>query len=259
VDVVAFAASPPNPAVNARTPFQIFANLVEPPLICIALLGVLVRSATCISQERERGTWESLLVTPLGPAEISAAKLLGSLLCMRSIWLLVALLWLLGMAAGQLRPVFVGGAALLVTVLAFCTAAVGMSLSLSMRSSLRALSVGVALTLVLSGGYLLCAFPLVVPTLASQQPPFLLLSPCIPFLLVSSMLLAIQDQTNSSLVVAACALGGALYAITGLLLLAAVRRWFNQLAGRAGISICRLAVTCAASRPTRHAPTHQGP
>jgi hypothetical protein len=61
----------------------------------------------------------------------------------------------------------------------------------------------------------------------------MLLSPCIPFLLVSSMLLAVQDQANSSLVVVTCGLGGALYAIAGILLLVAVLRWFDQLAGRA--------------------------
>src|SRR5262249_29392002 len=37
---------------STRTPFQVFAVLVEPPLLCIGLLGIVVRAATCISGER---------------------------------------------------------------------------------------------------------------------------------------------------------------------------------------------------------------
>jgi ABC-type transport system involved in multi-copper enzyme maturation permease subunit len=53
------AISPNGFAATARTPFQVFAVLVEPPLLCIGLLGVVVRAATCISGERERGQWEA--------------------------------------------------------------------------------------------------------------------------------------------------------------------------------------------------------
>src|SRR5262249_42107326 len=53
-------------SASTRTPFQVFAVLVEPPLLCIGLLGIVVRGATCISGERERGQWDSLLVTPVG-------------------------------------------------------------------------------------------------------------------------------------------------------------------------------------------------
>jgi ABC-type transport system involved in multi-copper enzyme maturation permease subunit len=137
-----------------RTPFRVFATLVEPPLMCIALLGVLVRGATCASLERERGTWDGIVMTPVSAGEIIAAKVLGCVFCVRWIWLLVGLLWSLGVISGQLRPAAAAGTVLLVTVLALSAAAVGMLLSARLKSSLRAVTTAVGLSLLIGGGYL---------------------------------------------------------------------------------------------------------
>src|SRR5262249_1050653 len=45
--------------------------------------GVGLRAAVSIASERERGTWDALLMTTLVPSEISIAKLVGSLYALR--------------------------------------------------------------------------------------------------------------------------------------------------------------------------------
>jgi ABC-type transport system involved in multi-copper enzyme maturation permease subunit len=227
----ALAVTLASPA-GGRTPFQVFAIIVEPPLLCIALLGVTARAATCVSLERERGTWESLLTTPCNTGEIITAKLLGCLFSTRWVWLLVGLLWVLGVVSGQLRPAAFVGTVLLVTMLAVCAATVGLLLSLRLKSSLRALTTAMALGLVLSGGYLLCTLPLLMPLGGAKEPPFWLLAPCVPFLLITSMLLGIENLPNSPQMIAACGLGGAFYAVTALTAFLIVWRWFDRLAGR---------------------------
>jgi hypothetical protein len=226
----AVTVTSPKPG-GGRTPFQVFATLVEPPLLCIALLGVLVRAATCVSREREWGTWDSLLLTPLRPGEIIAGKLLGCLFSMRWVWGLVGLLWVLGVISGQLGSASLAGTAVLVGVLALCAAAVGLLLSLHLRSSLWALTVAVGLSLVLGGGYLLGILPLLTPLAGTSEPPFWLLAPCVPYLLVASLLLGVGDQPNASQLLTTCCLGGALYAVAGL---AALRRVWRRLEPRTG-------------------------
>ena len=71
-----------------------------------ALLGFLIqwgvglRASVSISSERERGTWDALLTSPLGANEIVVGKLWGSLYALR--WLIGAtfLAWGLAAAAG---------------------------------------------------------------------------------------------------------------------------------------------------------------
>jgi ABC-type Na+ efflux pump permease subunit len=226
------AISPNGFAATARTPFQVFAVLVEPPLLCIGLLGVVVRAATCISGERERGQWDSLVVTPLSAAEIIWGKLWGCLFSVRWVWLLVALLWVLGVVFGQLRPVALLETLFLVIAIALCAATVGLLLSLWCKTSLRALIAALGVSLLLSGGYLLFGLPLFMPFGPGTEPPFWLLSPCVPFLLVTSMVLGAQDLPNTQQMLATCHLGGAIYIAAWLILLGIVWRSFDRLAGR---------------------------
>jgi hypothetical protein len=220
-----------NPTGGARTPFRVFATLVEPPLVCIALLGVLVRGATCVSLERERGTWDGLLLAPVGAGEVILAKVLGCLFCVRWIWVLVGLLWSLGIASGQLRPAAAAGAAVLVGVLALSAAALGLLLSVGLSSSLRALTAAVGFSLVVGGGYLLCALPLLTPLGGAKAPPFWLLAPCVPFLVITSMVLGVGDVPIPPQMLATCGLGAALYAVGAVGALVVVRTWINRAAG----------------------------
>src|SRR4029453_212508 len=58
-------------------------NLVLQVALTVGVLVTLLVSADTISGERERGTLESLLLTPVGRRSIAVGKLLGAL----SLWL----------------------------------------------------------------------------------------------------------------------------------------------------------------------------
>jgi ABC-type transport system involved in multi-copper enzyme maturation permease subunit len=226
----ALAVSLTDPAVGPRTPFRVFATLVEPPLVCIALLGVMVRAATAVSGERERGTWDSVLTTPLTPAAIVGGKLIGSLLASRWIWLLLALLCTLGVATGQLRPRGLLLTVLSATAIALCAATLGLLLSLRCKTSLRALIAALGISLSLSGGYLLLCLPLLLAR--GSEPRAWLIAPCVPAQFVLAVVLAAADPPNGSVLESTCCLGAGIYAIVWTGLLAIVWWRFDRLAGR---------------------------
>jgi ABC-type Na+ efflux pump permease subunit len=228
----ALAVSPAIPPTGPTTPFRVFALLVEPPLVCIGLLLVMARAATSVSAERERGTWDSLMPTPLSTGAILGGKLLGALLAARRVWLLVGLLWTVGVASGQLQPGALAVSAAVAAAVGFCAAALGLLLSLRLRGSLRALAVAAGVTAVVAGGYLLLGLPLLGPVLAGKEPPFWLLSPCVPFLAVGPMLLGVGGQANEPALLAACGTGGGLYGAAGLVLLVITWKRFDRWAGR---------------------------
>jgi ABC-type transport system involved in multi-copper enzyme maturation permease subunit len=217
---------------STRTPFQVFAVLVQPPLLCIGLLGVVVWASTCVTGERERRQWDSLLVTPVGAGELIWGKLGGCLWSMRWLWLLVGLLWVLGLVSGQLRLVALFETLFLVSALTLCAATLGLLLSLRCKTSLRALILAVGISLLLSGGYLLFALPLFMPLGPGREPPFGLLAPCVPFLFVTSIVLGVQDLPNAPQMLATCTTGGTIYVVAWLILLGMVWRSFDSLAGR---------------------------
>jgi ABC-type transport system involved in multi-copper enzyme maturation permease subunit len=66
--------------------------------------AVGLRAAVAIASERERGTWDALLTSPLEGPEIVAGKLLGSLHALR--WLILAMLlaWSLALGIGAMEP-----------------------------------------------------------------------------------------------------------------------------------------------------------
>jgi ABC-type Na+ efflux pump permease subunit len=63
---------------------------------CVLQWGVGLRAAVSVASERERGTWDSLLLSPLEPGEISRAKLYGSLHALRHMAGAMVLAWTLG-------------------------------------------------------------------------------------------------------------------------------------------------------------------
>jgi ABC-type transport system involved in multi-copper enzyme maturation permease subunit len=58
--------------------------------------GVGLRAAVSVASERERGTWDALLMSPLTPAEIGRAKLYGSIHALRYMAGAMVLAWTLG-------------------------------------------------------------------------------------------------------------------------------------------------------------------
>jgi len=102
--------------------------------------GIGLRAAVSIASERDRATWDALLVTPLTPDEIVPAKLYGSLNALR--WMAGAMImaWSIGLILGSvsggqyarwIAGVFTGGTFM---------AAMGVRASLAMPSATRAMA-----------------------------------------------------------------------------------------------------------------------
>ena len=102
--------------------------------------AVGLRAAVSIASERERGTWDALLMSPLEPDEIGQAKLYGSIHALR--WMAGAMLlaWTLGMVfeAVPIRDyvTWVAGNAIACAFMA----AVGVRCSLSLPTATKAMT-----------------------------------------------------------------------------------------------------------------------
>ncbi|MFM9026228.1 MAG: ABC transporter permease [Planctomycetaceae bacterium] len=138
-----FAAAVAGVAGQARTPRPdglAVAIAVVPPMLA-SLLAVAALAVTSITSERDRGTFDLLLVSDLEPAELVWGKLGGVLAAAREIvWLplgLCAALVGLGLVTAEHGIYLVLGLALLV----FFAAVLGVYLGLSERASRRAIAV----------------------------------------------------------------------------------------------------------------------
>src|SRR5262249_51167505 len=111
-------------------------------LVCLHILmglALAARSATLITIEKEKGTWASLLVTPMDGGEIVIGKLIGAFWGLRWLGLLYAGFLALGLAAGAIHPLAGVYSALLTATFLGCVAALGILFSLRWGSSLAAL------------------------------------------------------------------------------------------------------------------------
>jgi hypothetical protein len=120
--------------------------------------GMGLRAAVSIASERERATWDALLMSPLEPAELLSAKLYGALFALR--WLIGAILlaWILGVAIGAVTPgtalVWVGSTA----VAGLFMAALGIRCSIALPTATRAMTWTIALWLISLAGVAATAF-----------------------------------------------------------------------------------------------------
>jgi ABC-type transport system involved in multi-copper enzyme maturation permease subunit len=99
-----------------------------------------LRAAVSIASERERGTWDALLMSPLEPGEIVRAKLSGSLNALRYMAGAMVLAWTLGLIIGA-----VGFGTYIEWIAANITgcvlmAAVGVRCSLSLPTATKAMT-----------------------------------------------------------------------------------------------------------------------
>ena len=106
-------------------------NMLPGMIAAISMIQTLLLTALSVAREREQGTFDQLLVTPLSPTEIMIGKALPPVfvgLVQSTIVLLIALLWFRVPLAGSLFTLDVG--------LAFFTiASVGIGLSISAVSA----------------------------------------------------------------------------------------------------------------------------
>lgn len=102
-------------------------NLLPALIASLSMLQTLLLAALSVAREREQGTFDQLLVTPLTPSQILIGKALPSIaigLAQSTIVLLVILFWFRIPMAGDLWLLYFG-------LLAFTTASVGIGLSIS--------------------------------------------------------------------------------------------------------------------------------
>lgn len=124
-------------------------NLTLQVAIAVGTLLVLLSSADAISGERERGTLESVLLTPVGRGELLAGKLVAAL----SLWLAafvvtVPYVWFLSRGTDAFGDAFAVGL-FAGTLLAFGLAALGMVASAFAGSNRTSLSVSLFVLLAL--------------------------------------------------------------------------------------------------------------
>jgi ABC-type transport system involved in multi-copper enzyme maturation permease subunit len=131
-----------------------WALVVGATVACLLLVGVAVRAATSISNERDRLTWDSLLTSPLEANAILFSKWLGSLLSVRWGWLWLGAVWGLGSAVGGLHVLALPVLLLAWTVYAGLLAIVGLWFSLVCQTSLRAIIWTLFTILALTAGFL---------------------------------------------------------------------------------------------------------
>lgn len=105
-------------------------NLVPALIASLSMLQTLLLTALSVAREREEGTFDQLLVTPLTPLEIMAGKALPPVLiglAQSTLVLCVSLFWFRIPFAGSLLTLYAGLAM-------FTTASVGIGLSISALS-----------------------------------------------------------------------------------------------------------------------------
>ena len=100
-------------------------------IAALSMLQTLLLTALSVAREREQGTFDQLLVTPLRPGEIMVGKALPSIfigLLQSTLVLLVAIFWFQIPFAGSLLVLYTG-------LVLFVTASVGIGLAISALSA----------------------------------------------------------------------------------------------------------------------------
>ena len=124
-------------------------NLTLQVAVAVGALLALLAAADTISGERERGTLESLLVTPISRQRLAAGKLAAAL----SLWVgaflvTIPYVWYLGRGIGVVGEALVAGV-VVGTLIAVFLASLGVLVSIFSRSNRVSLSVSLLLLLAL--------------------------------------------------------------------------------------------------------------
>ncbi len=123
--------------------------------------GVGLRAAVSIASERERGTWDALLMSPLMPSEIGPAKVYGSLFALRWMAGAMVLAWTLGALVEAVSPheyiTWIAGTAVACAFMA----AIGVRCSLSLPTATKAMTWTIGLWLAGNAIVAFCAFSII--------------------------------------------------------------------------------------------------
>jgi ABC-type transport system involved in multi-copper enzyme maturation permease subunit len=121
-----------------RARFFWFIQVVVPLLYVAGILSVAGAAAASITSEHEDDTWTSLTVTDLTPREVILAKLLGAFWRLRGIAVVIFLLTSVGCFVGSVHPLSLPLLALSLMIYGWFAAALGVWISLQLRSTWRA-------------------------------------------------------------------------------------------------------------------------
>ncbi len=117
--------------------------------IAVGALLALIGGASAISAERERGTLESLLLTPASRAHIAAGKLVAALsLWFAALLVTIPFVWFIGEGVGIVGRALLAGA-VVGTLVAIALAALGFLVSVVSGTSRAALAASLFLLLAL--------------------------------------------------------------------------------------------------------------
>jgi ABC-type transport system involved in multi-copper enzyme maturation permease subunit len=131
---------------------------------CLLFLMLGVRASTCVTHERERDTFDTLLTTPMSADTMLTAKLVGNLTSLRIGWMWFGGILFLAFFTGGIHPlalpIIIGACA----VYAVFVTMIGLFYSIYCKSSLQASLATVLTTLVFGGAHWIvtscCLLPL---------------------------------------------------------------------------------------------------
>jgi ABC-type transport system involved in multi-copper enzyme maturation permease subunit len=135
---------------------------ISPLYLAIWMLAAAGAAASSIAFERERGTWDSLIATPLSGWQIVRGKSLGALWGMRGFGVFLGLFWIVGLAAGAIHPFGLLASLIGVAILTWFVIALGMHVSLACKKTSHALTATIAILMGLNIGYLAVLYPVLV-------------------------------------------------------------------------------------------------
>jgi ABC-type transport system involved in multi-copper enzyme maturation permease subunit len=130
-----------------RWAFEGFLGWVSPLVYVVGILTIAGAAAASIASEHEDDTWISLTATDLTGREIVRAKLLGAMWKARRLGAVIVLLMIAGAYVDSLHPLSIAAMPVVLLVYAWFAAALGMSISMRLRSTWRAQFLTIALLL----------------------------------------------------------------------------------------------------------------
>jgi ABC-type transport system involved in multi-copper enzyme maturation permease subunit len=213
---------------------------------CIAgliWLAITVRAAGSVGAERDRQTLDSLLASPITNEEILLSKWIGSIAAVRWLFLVLGIIWLMGLATGGLTPL---GFVLATTTLVvysgfFCS--LGLFCSVHCTTSLRAMLWAVATAIFLGGAHLFCTMTCMAILLmqggggpSSEWPLFFLLGETPIFVIIAAALQGWEFErgqvTELYELAMFCFVGICTYGLAAIFLWAASVERFKHSCGR---------------------------
>jgi ABC-type transport system involved in multi-copper enzyme maturation permease subunit len=120
-------------------------------------VAVALRAAVAISSERERGTWDGLLTSPLEGKDIVRGKLWGSLYALRLLFVAALWAWILALVCGAMKPLDFVTVLISTFVIASCAAAFGIRISLTAATATKAMTITVLIWLASVVGFAILA------------------------------------------------------------------------------------------------------